>query len=317
MIAVVWFIARKIGALAITLLVASLVIFSALFLAPGDPATLLAGRNASPATIEAIREGLGLNDPFLVQYGRWLSDIATGDLGRSYIYRADIVDLIAPRIGTTLLLVAYSAMIILIVGIASGILAALSTRAVDRTVTIVTSVLMGAPTFVVAIILITLFSLYLDWFPVFGRGEGFWDQIYHLTLPAIAMSCAYLAFVSRITRSAVRAEQFSEHVDTARSRGLAPRHYIPHHVLRNASSQIFAVAGITIAGLFASTAVAEQAFGISGVGSLLVNAASRQDLPVVLLLCLFLVAAFVIVNVIVDIVSAAIDPRIARAGERP
>ncbi|WP_332603565.1 ABC transporter permease [Arthrobacter sp. S2(2024)] len=308
----IWFLLRKVAALAITLLIASFAIFSALFLAPGDPASLLGGKDADPATIAAIRRQLGLDDPFLLQYGRWLGDLLAGDMGRSYAYRADIADLIAPRIGTTFLLVAYAALIILILGIGSGILAALANKRTDRAVTVITSTLMGAPTFVIAIILITVFSLYLTWFPVFGNGTNFPDQIRHLTLPAIAMSCAYLAFVSRITRSAVRAEMYSEHVDTARSRGLAPSYYIPHHVLRNASSQIFAVSGITIAGLFASTAIAEQAFGINGIGSLLVTAASRQDLPVVQVLCLFLVTAFVIVNVIVDVVNAVIDPRIAR-----
>lgn len=312
MISILWYLARKLSALLVTLLLASFVIFSALFLAPGDPASLLGGKDADPQTIAAIHEKYGLDDPLLAQYIRWLGGVLSGDLGTSYTYGTDIEHLIEPRIGTTLMLVAYAAAIILVIGIGSGILAALSRGPVDRTVTVVTSVLMGAPTFVVAIILITVFSLYLSWFPVYGNGEGFWDQLHHLTLPAIAMSCAYLAFVSRITRSAVRAEMFSEHVDTARARGIRSRDYLPHHVLRNASAQIFAVAGVTVAGLFASTAVAEQAFGINGIGSLLVQAASRQDLPVVQLLCLFLVTAFVVVNMIVDVVNAVIDPRIAR-----
>lgn len=306
------FVGRKVLEVVVTLLLASLLIFSALFVAPGDPASLLAGRNPDPETIAQIRSQFGLDDPFLVQYWHWLTDLLHGDFGRSFIYRADVIDLIMPRMSTTLLLVAYSACIILFVGIGSGILAALSTRHVDRSVTVGTSILMGAPTFVVAILLITVFALYLDWLPVYGTGTGFWDSIYHLTLPAIAMSCAYLAFVSRITRSAVRGEMFSEHVDTARSRGIAPRHYIPHHVLRNASAQIFAVSGITIAGLFASTVVAEQAFGVSGIGSLLVEAASRQDLPVVQILCLLIVACFIIVSTVVDLINAAVDPRIAR-----
>lgn len=314
MYATLLFTGRKLLELVVTLLLSSLLIFSALFIAPGDPAALLAGRNPDPATVEHIRVQMGLDQPFLVQYWHWLTAVLHGDLGRSYIYRANVIDLIVPRMNTTLLLVAYSAVIILILGIGSGILAALSRRRVDRTVTVVTSVLMGAPTFVVAIFLITVFALYLDWFPVYGSGSGFWDSLYHLTLPAIAMSCAYLAFVSRITRSSVRAEMYAEHVDTARSRGIAPALFIPHHVLRNASAQIFAVSGITVAGLFASTVVAEQAFGVNGIGSLLVEAASRQDLPVVQVLCLFLVACFILVNTAVDLINAAVDPRIAQRG---
>lgn len=312
MLTATWFLARKIGALLLTLVVASILIFLALYLAPGDPAVLLGGRDANPEVIAALRMQYGLDDPLVVQYANWLGSVLTGDLGRSFIFRTDIMDLIAPRIPITLMLVAYSALLILVIGIGSGIAAALGSRAVDRSVTVTTSLLMGAPTFVVAIVLITVFSVYLSWFPVFGAGEGFWDRVHHLTLPAIAMACAYLAFVSRITRSSVRAEMYSEHVDTARSRGIAPRDYILHHVLRNASSQIFAVSGLTIAGLFASTAIAEHAFGISGIGSLLIEAAARQDMPIVQALSIFMVTAFVIVNMIVDVVNAIIDPRIAQ-----
>lgn len=281
-----------------------------LVLVPGDPAAVLAGSSSpNPETLAAIRAQFRLDDPFLVRYAAWLGDLLAGDLGRSFVYRADVASLIVPRIGTSLFLVTYAAIIILVVGIGLGILSALSNRTVDKIITTLTSIGLGMPVFVVAILLITVFSLYLNWFPVYGSGTDFWSNVHHLTLPAISMSAAYLVFVTRITRSAVRGQLFAEHVDTARSRGLPPREYIPRHVLRNASSQIFSVGGITVASLFASTAVAEQAFGVSGIGSLLVEAASRQDLPVVQILSLFMVAAFVVVNTIVDLINGAIDPR--------
>jgi peptide/nickel transport system permease protein len=309
------FVARRVLGLVVTVAVASIAIFAVLAIAPGDPAAALAGGSVpNPATLAAIREQFRLDEPIVVRYLGWLGDVLTGDFGRSFVYRADVADLIAPRIGTTLLLVAYSAAIILIVGIGSGVLAALGGRIADRAVTAVASVAMGAPTFVVAIFLIALFAVTLDWFPVFGSGVGFWDSVHHLTLPAVAMSFAYLAFVSRLTRSAVRTELYSEHVDTARSRGIRPRHYLMSDVLRNATPQVLAVSGITIASLFAATAVAEQAFGVNGIGSLMVEAAARQDLPVVQLLSLFMVVAFVVINTLVDIANALIDPRTVAKG---
>ncbi|MFC6714150.1 ABC transporter permease [Branchiibius cervicis] len=207
---------------------------------------------------------------------------------------------------------AYAALLILTVGIGSGILAALSGRIVDRSITVIGSILMGAPTFVVAMFLIWLFSQKLSWFPVYGTGDGLLDMLWHLTLPAVAMSCAYLAFLSRITRTAVRSALGSEHVETATSRGISPRAIITRHVLRNASPEVFAVSGITVAGLIAATAVAETAFGVNGIGALLVQAAGRKDLPVVLLISLIMVVAFVVINTIVDLINVAIDPRLAQ-----
>lgn len=305
---------KRVVALVFTVLVASLAIFSSLALAPGgDPAAaMVGGRKPSPEALAAIREEFRLDDPFWVRYSSWLTDLLHGDLGRSFIYRADIGTLLAPRIETTLILVAYSALLIILFGVGSGIMAALAPRWVDRSITVTNSFLMGVPTFVVAIVLILLFSRVLPWFPVYGSGEGLADRLWHLTLPAVAMAVAYLAFVSRITRAAMRSQLNSEHAETARSRGIPNRLVVRRHVLRNASGEIFTVSGITIAGLFAGTAVAEHAFGINGVGSFLVEAASRKDLPVVQIICILMVVAFVTVNTVVDLVNTAIDPRLVQ-----
>jgi peptide/nickel transport system permease protein len=308
---VMLFLGRRLGALVLTVVVASVVIFASMALAPGDPAAALAGgMTPNPQTLAAIREQFHLDEPFLTRYVLWAQGLVSGDLGTSFVYRTDVADLIAPRVGTTLLLMTYSAVLILALGIGSGLLAALRGGGTDRSVTVVTSALMGAPTFAIAILLIWVFSQLLNWFPVFGTGEGLLDQLWHLTLPAIAMSCAYLAYVSRMTRTAVREEMFSEHAETARSRGLPEAVVTRRHVMRNASPQVLAVSGIVIAGLLASTAVAESAFGVRGIGSLLVEAAGRRDLPVVQILSLVMVVAFVVVNTTVDLVNAAIDPRI-------
>lgn len=307
------FTSKRLLALVVTVFIASVLIFLAFALTPGDPATVLAGGSRpDPATLAQIRHEFHLDAPLWQRYVIWVGGLLRGDLGESFVYRTPVGELIGPRIETTLMLTAYATILIIVFGVGSGILAALSGRITDRAVTVVGSILMGGPTFVVAMFLIWVFSQKLDWFPVYGSGDGFFDMIWHLTLPAVAMSCAYLAFLSRITRTAVRTELGSEHVETATSRGIHRSAIVTGHVLRNASPEVFAVSGITIAGLIASTAVAETAFGVNGIGSLLVQAAGRKDLPVVLVISLIMVVAFVVINTIVDMINVAIDPRIAQ-----
>lgn len=309
------FVLRKLAGVAATVAVASLVIFGALYLAPGDPASLLAGGNqASPAALAEIRERYHLDEPFLAQYWHWLSGLLSGDPGTSMVLKEPVTALIGARLGTTVLLVAYASALILTLGVAFGVLAAVGGKRVDQVLTVTTTVLMAAPAFVAAILLIWLFATTLSWFPVYGSGTGFTDRLHHLTLPALALTGGYLAYVSRITRTEVRAELASDHVAAARVRGLPRRTVLRRHVLRNAAPPIVAVSGVTVAGLFAATAVAEQAFGVAGLGSLLVQSAARQDLIVVQALSLLLVTVFVVVNMLVDLLNAALDPRLARAG---
>ncbi|BAL90882.1 putative ABC transporter permease protein [Actinoplanes missouriensis 431] len=310
------FLGRKLAALVATVAVASLVIFGALYLAPGDPAALLAGgHQPNPAALAEIRARYHLDDPFLAQYWHWLSGLLSGYPGDSMVLKEPVTALIAARMPTTALLVAYASLLILILGVSSGIVAGVAGRRVDGALTVTTTVLMAAPAFVAAILLIWVFATKLAWFPVYGSGTGFAGRIHHLTLPALALSGGYLAYVSRITRTEVRAELGSDHVAAARARGLPRGHVLGRHVLRNAAPPILAVSGVTVAGLFAGTAVAEQAFGVSGLGSLLVQSAARQDMVVVQALALLLVAVFVLVNTLVDVLNAVLDPRLLK--ERP
>lgn len=312
------FIGRRLVALVATLLIASVAIFGALAIAPGDPAASLAGGNIpNPEVLAQIRAEYHLDDPFWSQYWHWLSGLLSGDLGTSIVFRSDVSSLLAGRVVNTLMLVAYAATLILVIGIGLGVLAALRGRRVNTAVSVGTTIAMGAPTFVMAIVLIWIFATQLSWFPVYGSGEGVGDKLWHLTLPAVALSFTYVAYVAQITRAAVRAELHSEHVDTARARGLPRSVIVRHHVLRNASAPILAVSGLTIAGLFAGTAVAEQAFGVNGIGSLLIESASKQDLAVVQILAMFMVAAFVVVNTVVDVVNVVLDPRLADKGDQP
>lgn len=299
----------KLGGLALTLFLSSVVIFSALLLTPGDPVSALAGGSRpTPEMIAAIREQYRLDDPVWLQYVHWLGNVLSGDFGQSFVYKTDVTALIAPRIGVTVMLVAYTVVLIAVFGIGSGILAATRGPRADRAVLIGTSLGMAMPTFVVAILLIWIFARMLGWFPVYGAGEGFIDGLYHLTLPAVSLSVLFIAYMSRITRGALVAQASSEHVETARVRGIPASRIFRTHVFRNASPQILAVSGTTIAGLFAASAIAEQAFGLGGIGSLLTEAAARKDLPVVQIVSLMLVVIFVVLNAVADIAIAAIDP---------
>jgi peptide/nickel transport system permease protein len=306
------YVVRKVALMFLTLFIASIVIFGSLALSPGDPAASLAGGSMpNPQNLAAIRAEFHLDDPIWIQYGHWLGGVLSGDMGRSMVFRTDMSTLLSGRLVTTALLVTYAGLLIIVLGIGLGLVAALRGRRARTAVTVATTVAMGAPTFVVAIGLIALFSSGLNWFPVFGAGSGLIDRLWHLTLPAIALACSYVAYVATVTRAAIQEELVSEHVETARSRGIAEHLIVRRHVLRNASAPILTVSGLSIAGLFAGTAVAEQAFGISGVGSLLVEAAAKKDLAVVQIISLFMVAAFVVINTVVDTINFALDSRVA------
>jgi peptide/nickel transport system permease protein len=304
------FVARRCLALAATLVVASVVIYGLLFIAPGDPATaIVGGGKPNPRVIAEIHREYHLDDSFPAGYWRWVSGVVHGDFGRSVVHHDSVAHLLAGRTANSLLLVAYASVLILIAGVGGGMLAALRGGRAETTLTIGSSVAMAFPTFVVAVILITIFATRLSWFPVFGAGDGFTDKLWHLTLPAVSLAFAYVAWVARVTQTAVRAELRAEHVETARSRGLPERWVVRRHVMRNASPPILAVSGLMLAGLFAGTAVAEEAFGIDGLGALLVDSAAKQDLIVVQVISLLMVAAFVVINSAVDIANAALDPR--------
>jgi peptide/nickel transport system permease protein len=307
------FVIRRLAMLVLTLLIASFAIYASLSIAPGDPLSVLTGgRTLPPDALATLRARYHLNDPMLVQYWHWLTNaVLHGDLGESIALRENVSTLISERAMVTFELVLFASVLILLLGIGSGIAAGLRRGLVDSSMIAGTTVLAAIPSFVAAIALISVFAVKLGWFPALGAGEGFTDRIWHLTLPAIALALSSLALVARVTRVAVREEMGREHVQTAVSRGL-PRHLIVRrHVLRNAAIPITTISGITIASLIALSAVVERAFSLNGLGSALVNAASSKDFAVVQGIALILVAAFVITNTIVDLLYAVLDPRVA------
>jgi peptide/nickel transport system permease protein len=305
------YLVERVSGTLITLAVSSFVIFSSLFLAPGDAASyLLRGRAVSPEALQAIRNQYGLDEPFLVQYFSWVGGLLTGDLGQSTQFRQDVSGLLVARAPTTLLLIAYASVIVVIGGLALGTLAASRGGALDKAVLVITSIATATPSFVAAIFLVGFLSVRLGWFPTFGNGEGLADRMYHLTLPAFALGVTLVGLLARVTRAAMVDTMRMEHVEVARSRGIPGSTVTRRHVLRNALGPILTVTGAMISALLVSTVIVETAFGLSGVGSLLVQAVTARDLPVVQSIALLGVAIFVLSNLLLDLVYPLIDPRV-------
>lgn len=306
------FFIRRLAMLIVSLLVASFVIFAAIYLAPGNPiAALSGGRSIPPESLKVLEARYHLDQPFLVQYWYWLTNALHGNLGISITLRENVSDLIASRISTTAGLVLYSSILIIAIGVGLGIIAGLRPGLIDTSTLVITAISASLPAFVAAIVLILIFAVQLQWFPSLGNGIGFFDQVKHLTLPAVALAISSLAIVARVTRAAIREESRREHVQTAVSRGIPTAQLIRRHVLRNAAIPITTISGITIASLIAVAAVVEVVFGLAGLGAYLVQSAQSKDLAVVQGISLLLVGAFVAVNVLVDVLYAVLDPRVS------
>ncbi len=306
------FVVRRLAMLVVTLFVASFAIYSAMYLAPGNPiAALTGGRTPSPEAIAVLEQRYHLDDPFLVRYVRWVGGAIRGDFGVSIQLRQDVSTLITQRIGTTVQLVLFSSLIIVVVGIGLGLLGGLRRGIVDNVVIVISTLSAAVPSFVASIILLSVFAVNLGWFPALGGGDGFVDQVKHLTLPAVALAFSSIALVARITRASVREELSREHVQTAISRGIPYRLVVRRHVMRNAAIPITTIVGITVASLFAASAVVERAFALNGIGSYLIQAALSKDVAVVQGISLVIVGVFVVVNAMVDFAYAVLDPRVS------
>jgi peptide/nickel transport system permease protein len=294
----------------ITLLVASFVTFALLRLAPGDPITIILGtQSTNHEAVAVLRERFLLDQPLLVQYFHWLGGALHGNLGESYLFRDSVTSLVASRLPTTFFLVVYGSVLVVAFGFFLGLWSARSNRAVDTGISAFVAVALATPSYVIAIILITIFSLFLDWFPVLGSGSGFFDRLHHLTLPAITLALAASAAMARITRASILEEAGRDHVLTAQARGFEPRDILWRHIVRNALLPVTTMAGITIASLIAGTVIVENAFGLDGIGSLLVLAITRSDYPTVQSITFLIVLAFLIMNAIVDVLYTLLDPR--------
>jgi len=312
------FAASRLVGLAVTLLLTSVIVYGALYIAPGNPiATITGGRPLPPKTIAAIQAEYGLNQPFLFRYVHWLGNVLQGNFGQSIVFRENVSTLLAARVGTTAFLVAYAALLIILFGVVLGVVSALRKGPTDTAILAGTTIGIAMPSFVAAILMISVFTLGLHWFPAIGAGSGLGDRLWHLTMPSVALALAGTAYVARLTRAAANEELQREHVATARSRGIPEPLVVQRHVLRNALIPVTTVAGLTVAGLIAGSVVVENAFALNGLGSYLVTSVEQKDFQVVQAITLLLVAAFVVVNTGVDMLYALIDPRVRIGGASP
>lgn len=290
------------------------VIFSLLHLAPGDPAALVAGENASPEQVALIRQRLHLDDPLYVQFGQWLYHLAELDLGRSIFSNQPVTKLIGQRIEPTLLLALLTTLLTVLFAVPAGVVAAWRARSwVDRGVMALSVSGFSVPVFVIGYGLIYLFSIKLMWFPVQGYkplAAGPLECLRTLFLPSVALALVFSALVARVTRAAMLEILNEGYVRTARAKGARPPRVLLLHALKNAGVPVVTVLGIGFAALLGGVVVTESVFNIPGMGRLTVDAIVHRDYPVVQGVMLVFALVLIAINLLVDLSYALFDPRI-------
>jgi ABC-type dipeptide/oligopeptide/nickel transport system permease component len=301
------YVARRFLLLVPVLLGVSLVVFGALRLIPGDPARLLAGDDATEDVVDSLRRRFGLDRPLPVQYVLWLSHVITGDLGRSFKSGRAVTTEIAARYGHTVALTIVSVLLAGLVGIPAGLLAASRRgRGADRATMLLALFGVCVPAFWLGLMLQLLLSVQLGWLPTAGAGT--WR---HLVAPSLTLAAFAVANFTRVTRASVLEVLDQDYVRTARSKGLAERRTLFLHALRNALLPVVTVVGVEFGHLMAGTVVAETVFGYPGIGRFLVQSILSRDYPAVQGVVLLIAVSYVLVNLVVDLAYAALDPRVS------
>jgi peptide/nickel transport system permease protein len=300
---------------------ASIIVFVIMRLIPGDPAVVYAGPEAPDEVVEAVREEFGLNKPLPVQYGIWISKVLQGDLGFSYLSKLPVIDLLGQRIPATLQLTIAAMLLTICIAIPAGVLAALrSGGPIDMAITSAAGISVAVPSFWLGILAIYLFAQQLGWLPPGGRSDAslFSDPVEvfkYLLLPALTLSSATSATLSRVTKSAMLEVLYEDYVRTANAKGLKESQVVIRHVLRNAMVPVVTVAALQIGFLLGGAVVIESVFAWPGVGRLILAGLSNRDYSVVQGALLSLIFVFIIVNLVTDILYGFLDPRI-RVGAR-
>jgi peptide/nickel transport system permease protein len=289
-------------------------VFSLLYIAPGDPAAVIAGDQATPADVERIRQSLGLDRPFLVRFGEWVWQILHGDLGTSIFTNLPVSTMIAQRFEPTLSLMAITLCFAISVAIPMGVLAAWKAGTwIDRLIMAFAVFGFSVPVFVVGYLLAYIFALELEWLPVQGYtplSHGLWPWFANLILPAVALGFVYIALIARITRASMLEVLQQDYIRTARAKGMGQRDILFVHALKNASVPIVTVIGIGVALLIGGAVVTESVFAIPGLGRLTIDAILRRDYPLIQGLVLLFSLVYVLVNLGIDILYTLLDPRI-------
>ncbi len=312
-------VARRLVLLVPTMILVTLGAYSLMALVPGDAATVLAGgQTATPERIEQIRDELGLDDPFFVQYGRWLGDAVRFDLGEGVVSGGNVADEIRHRLPVTLSIVAGAVLIGLLLAVPIGLWSgARQGGIVDRVLLFVTSAGLAVPNFVLALLLVNFFASGLGWFDAVGftritSGPGFAiaDWLRSITLPSLALGVGIAARLARQIRAGVIDTLDEPYIRTAWAKGCSPRSVIAKHVFKNAAIPSVTVAGLLIGGMLGGTVIIERIFSAPGLGDYLVRAITAQDIPVIQGVAVIFVLAFAIINLLVDVVYGWLNPKI-------
>ena len=308
------YLVRRVLATIPVMAIVALFVFSLLYIAPGDPAAIIAGDQATPADVERIRAGLGLDRPFLIRFGEWLWHVLNGDLGVSIFTNLPVTRMIAQRVEPTVSLMLLTLVLSISIAVPMGVLAAWNQGTwLDRIIMVFAVFGFSVPVFVVGYVLAYVFALELEWFPVqgytaFSAGLGPW--LSNLVLPAVALGGIYIALIARITRATMLEVLSQDYVRTAKAKGVGSRTILFLHALKNAAVPIVTVIGLGVALLIGGSVVTESVFAIPGLGRLVVDAILRRDYPVIQGVVLLFSFTYVLVNLGVDLLYTVFDPRI-------
>ncbi|HEY5819120.1 MAG TPA: ABC transporter permease [Mesorhizobium sp.] len=298
----------------ITLVVASMVVFAVLEILPGDPARLMLGMEATPEALNALREQMGLNQPLVWRYLSWIGGLLIGDFGRSYTYSVPVADLIVERVVVSLPLAILSLLLSTLIAIPVGVFSAERRGRLGDTMTMgIAQVGVAIPNFWFALMLVYIFAVWLRLVPAGGFpgwSAGVWPASKALILPAIALALPQAAILARVTRSALIETLGEDYIRTARAKGLPRRYVLWRHALRNALIPVLTILGLQFAFLLAGTIIIENVFYLPGLGRLIFQAITQRDLIVVEGVVMLLVATVIVINLIVDLSYAIVDPRL-------
>ncbi|KAA8996907.1 ABC transporter permease [Affinibrenneria salicis] len=308
------FILRRLAATLPVLGIVAIIVFMLLRLTSGDPALILAGDSATPEQLDSIRATMGLDKPVLQQFVIWAGGLLRGDLGVSLISGLPVSSMIADRFGPSLALCLSTIIVAVAVAIPLGIAAAWRQgKPLDRIIMAGSVVGFSVPVFIFGYTLILLFARWLGWLPVQGYrplSEGLWPFAERLILPTLALSTAYIALIARIVRTSVIEVMGEDFIRTARAKGLKESGVLFNHALRNAAVPIVTIIGVSIAMLIGGVVVTESVFNIPGLGRLVLESVQARDYPIIQALILIFSALYIVINLIIDLLYALIDPRI-------
>ncbi len=308
------YIIRRILATIPVMAVVAIFVFALLYLSPGDPAAIIAGDTATVADIARIRAALGLDQPVYIQFGDWVWRLLQGDLGISIFTNLPVSKLIAQRLEPTVALTVSTLIVSVMVAIPMGVLAAWRAGSwIDRVVMVFAVLGFSVPVFVLAYILIFVFAIWANLLPVQGYvsiTQGVWPFLSHIILPSIALGMIFAALIARITRASMLDVLAQDYIRTAQAKGLSNQQVLIGHALKNAAVPIVTIIGIGVALLIGGVVVTETVFAIPGLGRLTVDAILRRDYPIIQGIILIFSAAYVLVNLLVDLSYTLLDPRI-------